>query len=587
MRKVLVGFALVAILGLAAGAFYFYSQSNNENRQVDEAEAAQVADELAQTIAVTLQKDTPVSWVYDIDDTLLFALRVSDETSATSTVPEPVAQGLQKKFSQGMAQSIFRNAMIEKKLADKSDYFVEYGIECLQEKVSENDLMRYLTTIGTYGKVTGLENAAITFFNRDLAHLNSWQAEFLAYSYDNPDANVITYLAETGTASEQLEFIQNNIRNSALDAMIRAELQRMPEVKTSDASYTIRLSLSMAQQQALQSTVDTAMRSFIDLSSNGSYAVNASVAVLDNTTGLITAYIPGRTSNSVTSVEFEMNTSAWDENYVALISHIAQPGQTRYSLQTVKLPNGDFTFESIGQQWESQTLASGVSGSHTAIDILQRIKVILLSSSPSLIQQVKDLTGQVVYEAPGPEIQPPSNKTVLKLRQCFVEDGVESSKILSSDLQLSSGIVSFEMTHEYTAVVLLGSGVIGGEIAADKKDELKGVAQSIFGDIRSFFPTPKTVLYARTAEMAEEFTTTYDTNYELLSEGLGEKYEKLEAMVINSSDTRRAFETEYESLSAELKSLESFVSKQDYAWLVEDLHKIRQSKADDILRYSV
>lgn len=587
MRKVLLGLALVAVLGLAAGAFYFYSQSNNENRQADETEAAQVAEELAQTISVTLQKNTPVSWVYDIDDTLLFALRVSDETSATSVVPEPVAQGLRTKYPPGIALSIFRNAMVEKQLADKSDYFIEYGVKCLQEKVTENDMLRYLTTLGTYGKVVGLENAALTFFNRDLEQLNSWQAEFLAYAYNNPEASVVTYLAESGTASEQLEFIQNNIRNSALESMIRVELQNIPEVKTSGASYTIRLSLSMSRQQSLQSTVDTAMRSFIDLASNGTYAINASVAVLDNTTGLITAYIPGRTTNSVTSTEFEMNTATWDENYIALISRIAQPGQTKYSLQSVKLPNGDFTFESTGQQWESQELAVGVSGSNTAIDILQRIKVILLSSSPSLIQQVKDLTGQVVYEAPGPEIQPANNKTVLKLRQCFVEDGAETSKMLNSILPLSSGVVSFEMTREYTAVVLLGSGVIGGEVSVDKRDSLNGVLDTILSDIRSFFPTPKTVIYARTPEMAEEFAATYTSNYDLLSEGLGEKFEKLAAMVIDSSATRRAFESEYESLSAELKALESFVSAEDYAQLEADLYTIRQSKAEDILRYSV
>ena len=128
MKKVLIGLTLVAIIGAAAGAFYLYTQDQAEKRSADEAAAAQVVSELVQRIEETLQKNTPVSWVYDADETLLFAIRVSDEASATKSVPTAIEEGLRKRYPEGFATRIYRNMMVEKQLGDKSDYFVEYGV---------------------------------------------------------------------------------------------------------------------------------------------------------------------------------------------------------------------------------------------------------------------------------------------------------------------------------------------------------------------------------------------------------------------------------------------------------------------------
>lgn len=586
-KKVLLGLALVAVVGLAAGAFYLYTQKTEEQHGIDEAAAAQAVESLVQQIDTVMSRTTPVSWVYDADETLLFAIRMSDEASATKSVNESIMSKMKEKYPEGYASNICRQYIMDNVLSGKSDYFFECFTKALEARKTEEDLVKYLTTIAHYGQVNGLENAAVEYFNRDLAHLTSWQVDFLMYAYNQDTADTMAYLTSVGMTQEQLDFVRANVRNAAFEAMLRVEVQKLPAVQMSETSYTIKLSISAAQQQAVQAAIDNSMKQYIDIASNGSYVVNASVAVLNNQTGLITAYVPGRTSSAKNPEEFEMNTAAWSNNFAALIQRVAQPGQTRYSLQTVKLPNGDTTFRGTGQQWEAQEMATGVSNSSTAIDVLQQLKVMVLSSTPSLIQQVKDLNGQTVYEAPGPQIQPANNNTVLKLRQCFTEDGVEQSNMLSSILKLSSGVVCFEMTYDYTVVVLLGTGVIGGEMPTTQRDSLDAAVASIEESVRGFFPTPKTLMYARTENMASEFTATYDTNYELLAEGLGEKFEKLDAMPINSVDTRKAFETEYERLSAELSSLEDFVSSKDYAWLVEDLYEIRQAKAEVILIYSV
>ena len=584
MKKVLIGLALVAIVGLAAGAFYLHTQKTDEQHQLDEQAAAQAIGPLIEQIDATMARTTPVSWVYDSEDTLLFAIRMSDGASATKVINDTIVEQIKAKHPEGVASYICRQYMIDNLMSNKTDYFFERFVSLLSSQKSEEDLVRYLTTIANYGRVIGLENAAVEYFSKDLAHLTSWQVNFLMFAYKNEDVDVMSYLTSAGMTQEQLDFVRSDARNAAFEAMLRAEIQKLGALQMSENSYTIKLSTSAAQQQAVQSSIDSAMKQYIDLASNGSYVVNASVAVLNNQTGLITAYVPGRSS---TTEEFQMNTGAWANNFGALISRVAQPGQTQYSLQTVRLPNGDTTFKGTGQQWLDQELATGVSNSSTAVDILQQLKVMVLSSTPSLIQQVKDLGGQVVYEAPGPQIQPANNNTVLKLRQCFTEQGSEQTTMLSSVVKLSSGVVAFEMTSDYTVVILLGTGVIGGSMSTDQRNGLDSVIATVEESVRAFFPTPKTLMYARTEAMADEFAATYEANYQLLEKELGEQFEKLDAMVINSVDSRKAFETEYERLSAELKSLESFVSRQNYAQLVEDLYEIRQAKAEVILIYSV
>lgn len=587
MKKVLIILALVAVIGIAAGAFYFYMQETGEQQQEDEAAAAQVAESLVQSIDAVMSKTTPVSWVYDADDTLLFAIRISDEASATQSVTDTIIAEISKKYPEGLANYVARQYVIDQVIAGKSDYFFECLVSQLQSRKTDEDLVKYLTTIGNYGGVNGLENAAVEYFNRDLGHLTSWQIDFLMYVYGKDTADITAYLTSAGMTQEQLDFMQDSVRNDAYETILRKEVQKLSQIQMSQSSYTIRLSLSAAQQQAVQASVDSAMKAYIDLSSSGTFVVNASVAVLDNQTGLITAYVPGRTSSAKVQEEFEMNSGTWSSNFTQLISRLAQPGQTKYSLQTVKLPNGDYTFKSTGQQWEGQELGSGVSGSNTAIDVLDQLKVMVLSSSPSLIQQVKDLNGQTVYEAPGPEFQPAGNTTVLKLRQFFAEDGVDQATTLSSRLVMSSGVVCFEMTKEYTVIALIGTGVISGDVPADERSSLLDVFDAISQGVRTFFPTPKNLLYARTEGVANEFTATYEANHEMLSEGLGEKFKSLEGMEINSVESRKNFELEYEKLSAELKSLEAFVSKQNYAELENELYEIRQARAEVILIYSV
>ncbi len=80
--------------------------------------------------------------------------------------------------------------------------------------------------------------------------------------------------------------------------------------------YQIHTSLSPAKQTLLQETVDEALEEFITKNANGSYALQAASACIDNETGMVVAIVGGRTQEDI----------SYDYNR-AFLSH-RQPGST-------------------------------------------------------------------------------------------------------------------------------------------------------------------------------------------------------------------------------------------------------------------
>ena len=63
--------------------------------------------------------------------------------------------------------------------------------------------------------------------------------------------------------------------------------------------YRVYTSIHMATQETLQSTIDNELSNYNTLNSNGTYALQASAACIDNESGLITAIVGGRTQEDI------------------------------------------------------------------------------------------------------------------------------------------------------------------------------------------------------------------------------------------------------------------------------------------------
>lgn len=65
--------------------------------------------------------------------------------------------------------------------------------------------------------------------------------------------------------------------------------------------YRVYTSIDMTQQQLLQNTIDEELSDYNTLNANGTYALQASAVCIDNSTGLVTAIVGGRTQEGVSA----------------------------------------------------------------------------------------------------------------------------------------------------------------------------------------------------------------------------------------------------------------------------------------------
>lgn len=65
--------------------------------------------------------------------------------------------------------------------------------------------------------------------------------------------------------------------------------------------YRVYTSIDMTQQQLLQNTIDEELSDYNTLNVNGTYALQASAVCIDNSTGLVTAIVGGRTQEGVSA----------------------------------------------------------------------------------------------------------------------------------------------------------------------------------------------------------------------------------------------------------------------------------------------
>ena len=65
--------------------------------------------------------------------------------------------------------------------------------------------------------------------------------------------------------------------------------------------YKVYTSIDMEAQELLQTTVDTELEDYNTRNNNGSYALQASAVTIDNTTGLVTAIVGGRSQDDVSA----------------------------------------------------------------------------------------------------------------------------------------------------------------------------------------------------------------------------------------------------------------------------------------------
>ncbi len=586
MKKFLIIVALVLVVAAGAGAFYLYQQDEKEKDTEVQAEAERVAGEIADTVKTALSYNTPVSWVFDANDNLITAIRASRENIVARTIPSAMFDTFKQRCSGDPTNYLIRKYVIANSLGGLSDSFYTYATNSLSKLITEEEEVQYLASTCPFGKSVGLVNACIDYFNTDVTRVTPTQLNFLSYAFDNESATPLQFVRDNSLVASEVGFVDAGDYVFTIGAIVQNEATSISGIDFNTESYQIRLSIATSEQLSMQNSVDTAMRKYIELASDGSFTIDASVCVMDNRTGLIKVMIPARTS-SATSKMFQMNTSTWSDNFWNMITKVSSPGVTRYTLLEHELFNGDIELKSMSEYWHEQMFATGMAQESTAMDILNDVKVLVLTSKPVLVSSVITSSGEKVFDAEAPVAQPDTSLSIQKLRNMFVGDNIDEATVLADCVKLDTGVVYFEVSKEYTTVVLLGTSMLSKTLTDSTVDSLAETAETIARDASVNYPTPTKKLYQRTETMAEQLTNSYSANYDLLAEQLEGDFEHLRTMTINSVETRRQFETEYDRVRNELNRFQVNLEASRFVELGDALYAIRQERADVLLQYSV
>lgn len=595
MKKKAILFAIIALvvlIGGVAGAKIFLAEKAKQEQETRISTIAQGADDVVSTVRSVLTSKAPTTWVYDRDMNLIMTVKVSNATQAVTQVPESVATAI---TSSGNLAQLVAKEYLESIAITDADSLTGYTRR-VQSEFSQEELINYLASSSPFaGNYVGLTDAAANVFGVTVEKLSVIQARYLAYAYRNEDATVDDFLLQnTDVTLEQLHTLSGQEGYRALRELILEELQEIPEVDLKSTSYNVQITLSSQQQAKLQNLIDQEMRQLIELNSDGSYAVDCSAVVIDNN-GRIRAYAPRRSTNIRTSTAFQLNSLNFTGNLVQLIKDLNVPDSCWLTLREVKTPNGDIVYRTLAELFNTLALSSASNTENiSACDVVE----VLYSQNSTypgfgVIHEVQTLEGTTVYTWPSNRagdfdvlpgvVDSTVMNTSHKVYEFFSKDKAGHT-IWGFDVPLSTGIVSFRHTSNYTVAIITGTAALGGGISGGTRDTLSAIVDKIYSNVSANYPTEGKVLWPSGFEGL--ISSAYSHNAELVQPLYDRALGALTQIQITSVDARRSWETAYKTVISLLQQYQEYLAPATVDEWMAAVDANRKVNAEVLLRYS-
>lgn len=539
-------------------------------------------DGMYEEITEVLSSKSPSTWVYDRDENLVMTLRVSDKLQSVNALPKRFQEGILQKLNAQVEGIVVSEWMNENSLVSTPELNDAFLLRI--KEFSSEDLLKYLAITSTYGAdFKGIVNATNGYFGTDIDKLTDEQIDFLIYTFRNESVDLEQYFADTNTNEQRLGLILYSAERSALRNYIIEELNSIDGIDISKENYLVKLTISTQQSSILQSIVDNSMRQLIDLNSDGSYAYDCSVAVVDKATGYIRAFIPGRTSSKKSNKVFSMNTLNFLPNFSALIGELSKDSTFGFSLKEITTPKGDKEIKSLKELYEQGLLSSGTNyGLYDSIALMKLLYGEMQGScNLSMVHQVTTMEGKSLYIS---DTDSPLECNNYRICQ-FFSDEENTETNFGETYYLDTGYVSFYSTADYTVLVLAGCGALGGSVGDTSRQVLESTVMEILAATSKFYPTPIVKLWSMDS-LTEEIAECYLTNESYVRNLFEEKFTILSSIEINSYINRTKFEDLYEELSKFLDYYQTFVSAECSTELLQTLQSLRVERMEALVHYS-
>ena len=274
-----------------------------------------------------------------IEDKRFYKHHGSDPFAIVRAVTSLLGKGRITQGGSTITQQLVRNIYLTHTIRWERKVEEIFIAHAMEREYSKDELLEfYINNIYFSNGCYGIEAASQKYFSRSVSDLDLSETAFLCAIPNNPsiydplthadktierrnlilqnmlDDGIINERQYTDAVNEKITlnpYSPSYTRTWAHTYIYECATRALMEVTEKDYDtchdmlynngYKVYTSIDMEAQELLQTTVDTELEDYNTRNNNGSYALQASAVTIDNTTGLVTAIVGGRSQDDVSA----------------------------------------------------------------------------------------------------------------------------------------------------------------------------------------------------------------------------------------------------------------------------------------------
>lgn len=274
-----------------------------------------------------------------IEDKRFYKHHGSDPFAIVRAVTSLLGKGRITQGGSTITQQLVRNIYLTHTIRWERKVEEIFIAHAMEREYSKDELLEfYINNIYFSNGCYGIEAASQKYFSRSVSDLDLSETAFLCAIPNNPsiydplthadktierrnlilqnmlDDGIINEQQYTDAVNEKITlnpYSPSYTRTWAHTYIYECATRALMGVTGKDYDtchdmlynngYRVYTSIDMEAQELLQTTVDTELEDYNTRNNNGSYALQASAVTIDNTTGLVTAIVGGRSQDDVSA----------------------------------------------------------------------------------------------------------------------------------------------------------------------------------------------------------------------------------------------------------------------------------------------
>ena len=274
-----------------------------------------------------------------IEDKRFYMHHGSDPFAIVRAVTSLLGKGRITQGGSTITQQLVRNIYLTHTIRWERKVEEIFIAHAMEREYSKDELLEfYINNIYFSNGCYGIEAASQKYFSRSVSDLDLSETAFLCAIPNNPsiydplthadktierrnlilqnmlDDGIINEQQYTDAVNEKITlnpYSPSYTRTWAHTYIYECATRALMGVTGKDYDtchdmlynngYKVYTSIDMEAQELLQTTIDTELEDYNTRNNNGSYALQASAVTIDNTTGLVTAIVGGRSQDDVSA----------------------------------------------------------------------------------------------------------------------------------------------------------------------------------------------------------------------------------------------------------------------------------------------